>query len=252
MAVKISTNDAMTQGVSFPPPGLSRPWRGTVGRRLRSIYTTLFRHYGPCHWWPGDSKFEILVGVVLTQNTNWSNVEKAIANLARAGCLDPHKLLDCPPAKLAELIRPSGYYNVKQKRLRAVVGWFVDRFRGSFEAMGREGLASLRAELLGVHGLGPESVDSILLYVLGKPSFVIDAYTRRLLHRHGLCTERASYDDLKALFEDRLPRDAALFNEYHALIVYAGKDYCKPTPRCGGCPLDGTGGQGSGARVEKA
>ena len=206
-------------------------------RTLLEIYDKLYAFYGPQHWWPGDSPFEIAVGAILTQNTNWSNVEKAIANLKAARLLTARALHRVPAAQLALLIRPSGYFNIKAGRLRAFLAFLCTAYRGSMKKMAKNDTASLRAELLKVHGIGPETADSILLYALGKPVFVIDAYTKRVLSRHGIIDYRASYDEYRRLFHKALNEDAKLFNEYHALLVMVGKDYCKPKPRCENCPL---------------
>lgn len=201
--------------------------------RLDQYYRALRKAFGPQHWWPGETPFEVMVGAILTQNTAWANVEKAIANLKGAGMLDPHRLDRADLPTIARLIRPAGYFNVKAKRLRAYVRWFVERFDGDVRKMS----GVTRDELLEVHGVGRETADSILLYALGRPEFVVDAYTWRILHRHGFVPEETDYDEMKSLFEGALPRDAKLFNEFHALIVRTGKDYCKPTPKCEACPL---------------
>ncbi|HXW68352.1 MAG TPA: hypothetical protein VEJ88_01990 [Dissulfurispiraceae bacterium] len=174
---------------------------------------------------------------MLTQNTNWSNVEKAIGNLKAAGVLAARALHRVPTAELALLIRPSGYFNIKAGRLKAFLAFISTAYNGSMKNMGKVETASLRHELLNVHGIGPETADSILLYALDKPVFVIDAYTKRVMSRHGIIDYKASYDEYQQLFHDVLDEDAKLFNEYHALLVMAGKDYCKPKPRCANCPL---------------
>jgi endonuclease III related protein len=178
-----------------------------------------------------------MVGAILTQNANWSNVEKAIANLKAAGVLDPHALLALPYERLAELLRPSGYFNVKARRLRSFLEFFVRETGGDERRWKDVPTSGLRDRLLAVNGLGRETADSILLYALDREIFVIDAYTRRVLKRHRLIEGGEDYDDLRALFETHLPRDRSLYNEYHALIVMTGKHHCKPTPRCEGCPL---------------
>ena len=207
-------------------------------RRLQAMYRALFEAYGPRNWWPGDSPTEVMVGAVLTQNTNWKNVEKAIANLKGAGLIDIKRLARTPPEQLAEVIRPAGYYNVKAARLLALVRWIVERFGGDPDRMFAEPTDRLREELLGVHGVGRETADSILLYAGGHLSFVVDAYTYRVLRRHGFVDGSADYERMKELFESNLPRDVALYNEYHALIVRVGHERCRPRdPRCDGCPL---------------
>jgi endonuclease-3 related protein len=179
-----------------------------------------------------------MVGAILTQNTNWKNVEKAIENLRREGFLDPVRLRRLPRERLSELIRPAGYYNVKAERLSNLLEVFVDGFGGSLERFFDGSVSALRERLLAVKGVGRETADSIILYAAGKPTFVVDAYTYRVVTRHNLIFETADYDELKSLFEDNLPLDAALFNEYHALIVCVGKNFCKKTALCAGCPLE--------------
>lgn len=208
-------------------------WR----QRLLRLHDTLLKRFGPQHWWPGETPFEVMVGAVLTQNTAWTNVEKAIANLKADGPLTPERILDLAPPRLAELIRPSGYFNLKARRLRAVVQWFVTSWQGEAQALAAGDLTAARAALLGVYGVGEETADSILLYAAGHPTFVIDAYTRRLLVRLGWVEEDATYGELQQLFMAHLPADAPLFNEYHALIVALGKDICRPRPQCAACPL---------------
>jgi endonuclease-3 related protein len=204
---------------------------------LPTIYRRLLTAFGPQHWWPAETPFEVMVGAILTQNAAWSNVERAIANLKRARKLNPRAILALSNPGLQRLIRPSGFFRVKAKRLRAFADYFVTRYQGSIARMRRYPLARLRPELLRVHGIGPETADSILLYALGKPSFVIDAYTRRILERHGLTTRRAAYDDVRAMFENSLPRRVKLYNEYHALFVRLAKTHCSTRPFCTGCPL---------------
>jgi endonuclease-3 related protein len=200
-------------------------------------YEAMLAHFGPRHWWPGDTPFEVMVGAILTQNTNWKNVEKAIANIKAADLLDPRALIKAGPARIAGLIRPAGYYNIKAARLLNFLRYYVERFGGDSRQMSRAKLPALHEELLAVKGIGKETCDSILLYALGKPVFVIDAYTKRILMRHSLCDEEATYDDLQELFTDALDEDVKLFNEYHALIVETGKSYCRKAPRCDACPL---------------
>ena len=203
---------------------------------LMELFDTLLKRYGALHWWPADTPFEVCVGAILTQNTNWLNVEKAIVNLKREGLLSVDALFDIDQERLAELIRPSGFFNVKSARLKGFVGWLLERY-GSLDAMFRGDWRVLREELVAVRGIGPETCDSILLYAGGKPSFVVDAYTRRLLSRLGLVREEDDYHRVRALFMDRLPPDVQLFNEYHALIVEHCKRHCKKKPACAGCPL---------------
>ena len=204
---------------------------------LRTYFRSLSKHFGSQGWWPGETPFEVMVGAILTQNTAWSNVEKAIATLKAHDLLDPQRIASLDLETLGLAIRPAGYFRVKAKRLQAFVRWFIERFDGDVERMKAVPLARLREELLEVHGVGPETADSILLYALDFPTFVVDQYTHRVAARHGLAPESTSYDELKEVFESKLPRDAKLYNEFHALIVAVGKDFCRPKPRCEECPL---------------
>ncbi len=205
--------------------------------KLRIIYNVLYKSFGPQHWWPGDTPFEVAVGAILTQNTNWGNVEKAISNLKASRALSAKKIHSMPASRLAALIRPAGYFNIKARRLKAFIGFLVENYQGSMEKMKKEDIHSLRGKLLSVNGVGPETADSILLYALGKPVFVIDAYTKRVLSRHELMGHDESYEDFQSLFHSSLRKDVRLFNEYHALFVRVGKIYCRPKPLCGICPL---------------
>lgn len=208
-----------------------------MAERLVDIFERLLAHYGPLSWWPAETPFEVCVGAILTQNTAWSNVERAIAALKTAGCLTPAGMRDIERGQLAALIRPAGYFNVKSRRLKEFMAWLFARYNGSLERMFSGDWRLLRDELLAVHGIGPETCDSILLYAGGKPTFVVDAYTRRLFHRLGVLNEQAGYEETRTLFMENLPPDAALFNEYHALIVEHCKQCCRKRPLCGGCPL---------------
>ena len=203
---------------------------------LKKLYRVLLDCFGPQHWWPAETPFEVMVGAILTQNTNWGNVERAIANLKEAGLLDPRRLHQCPMDELALLIRPAGYFNVKARRLKALLDWLVIRHDGSVRDALTGNFEECRAALLAINGVGPETADSILLYAGNRPTFVVDAYTRRILSRHGLCAPGADYEEIKSFFENNLPRDTQLFNEYHALLVRLGKHHCKPKPECGDCP----------------
>ena len=204
------------------------------------IHARLLAYFGPQHWWPGDSPFEIAVGAILTQNTSWQNVEKAIANLKAAGFLSCTAMSSLPPEVLADLIRPAGYFNIKARRLGNLLGMVSQQYAGDFDRMLLEDTETLRERLLGVKGIGPETADSILLYAANRPIFVIDAYTHRLLVRHHFIDEDTDYHSMQALFTDVLPADSDLFNEFHALIVRTGKEFCKKTkPLCSLCPLDG-------------
>lgn len=206
---------------------------------LTDIYNSLHNAFGPQNWWPGDTPFEIAVGAILTQNTNWGNVEKAIINLKKETVFTAKTLHAVTHEKLALYIKPAGYFNIKAKRLKEFLAFLENHYKGSMEKMKTRDTQTLREQLLGVHGVGPETADSILLYALEKPVFVIDAYTKRILQRHRLASEKASYHELQDLFHNNLQADVELFNEYHALLVMLGKHYCKPKPRCRGCPLEG-------------
>ncbi len=205
--------------------------------KLLKIFYKIYNHFGPLNWWPGDSPFEIMVGAILTQNTSWSNVEKAINNLKKENLLDPFKLLALPDDRLRELIRPSGFYNVKTKRLKEFLNFFISEYQGNIEKMKKEDLWKLRNKLLKIKGVGKETADSILLYALEKPVFVVDAYTRRIFSRCGLVPENIEYDELQEFFMSNLPEDVFLYNEYHAQIVLLGKTYCRKKPLCEKCPL---------------
>jgi len=205
---------------------------------LKQIYQLLFECFGPQHWWPGQSQFEIIVGAILTQNTNWGNVEKAIANLKDDGNLSPQKILDLDTEQLAQLIRPAGYYNIKAKRLKNFIHWFFDNYQGKLSKMENVSTAQLREELLSVSGIGAETADSILLYALERGVFVVDAYTARVAVRHQLIEPEADYDGLQYLFSSNLEEDVQFFNEYHALLVRVGKEFCRPKARCENCPLN--------------
>ncbi|MEK6528868.1 MAG: endonuclease III domain-containing protein [Nitrospirota bacterium] len=204
---------------------------------LTEMYHSLYDAFGPEHWWPGDTPFEVAVGAILTQNTNWGNVEKAINNLKKQKALNAVALQKMPDKKLALLIKPAGYYNIKTKRLKNFLNFFVNHFKGDMNRMKKEITLCLREKLLGVNGIGPETADSILLYALEKPIFVIDAYTKRILARHKLVSKKADYHEMQELFHNNLPKNTKLYNEYHALFVKLGKDYCKTKPRCEECPM---------------
>jgi len=209
----------------------------STAERLKEMFDLLFRRFGPQHWWPGETQLEIIVGAVLTQNTNWKNVEKAIRNLKERDILSLEALHGHSLPELAEAVRPAGFYNLKAKRLRNLLDLIMGRHEGDLQGFLAEEPSTLREALLSVKGIGRETADSILLYAAQAPVFVIDAYTYRILHRHGMAYEQATYDELQALFMENLPEDSHLFNEFHALIVRTGKDYCRKSPRCGACPL---------------
>jgi endonuclease-3 related protein len=218
------------------PKGNS-PLTGEANGRLAEIYERLYAAYGPQHWWPGDSAFEVIAGAILTQSTAWANVERALANLEAAGALSPEGIAALPERELAELIRPSGYFNAKARKLKAFVYLLCDRFEGDLERLLAHPAAELRALLMSTHGIGPETADSILLYAAGRPMFVIDAYTRQMFSRLGLMPETDTYGGWQGLFIRSLPADAPMFNEYHALIVQHGKEVCRRRPVCPRCPL---------------
>jgi endonuclease-3 related protein len=204
---------------------------------LRTIYEKLYAFYGPQYWWPGDTPFEITVGAILTQNTNWANVEKAIDNLKVHHVLNARALHKLPIQTLAALVRPSGYYNIKAKRIRAFLNFLVEKYGGSVRRMKNDETRTLRKELLAINGIGPETADSILLYALQKPVFVIDAYTRRIISRHDILDANVRYDEYQDFFHCELDQNVHLFNEYHALLVRVGKEYCRSQPQCERCPL---------------
>lgn len=209
-----------------------------ITEQLTEIYQLLFERFGPQHWWPGETQFEIITGAILTQNTNWTNVEKAIANLKSADLLTPENLYHLDVSKLAELIRPAGYYNIKAKRLKNFINWLFQSYDGQLIKLENRDTDRLRIELLAIKGIGRETADSILLYAFNREIFVIDAYTTRVAVRHSLIEPQAGYEQLRELFQSNLPQDSQLFNEYHALLVNVGKNYCKPKAKCHGCPLE--------------
>lgn len=204
----------------------------------KKVFDVLYGFYGPQGWWPADSKFEVIIGAILTQNTAWINVEKAISNLKKANALSsPQKLRRLTPKKLSVLIKPAGYYNLKSYRLKNFIAFLYTRYDGSLEKASRQSTNILREELLGINGIGPETCDSILLYAFDKPVFVIDAYTKRVFSRHKFFREDIGYDEAQRFFMRKLPDDKCLFNEFHALIVRLAKDFCKKKPVCEACPL---------------
>lgn len=247
--------------------------RASISSDITKIYQALFDRFGPQSWWPGDTAFEVIVGAVLTQNTNWKNVEKAIVNLKREGLLSVDRLHKVSLERLAQVIKPAGYFNIKAKRLKNVVAFIVERYPdagtrlslngrrkafrsgfrpveacnhgfqstglhgGSLDAVNQQSLDDLRRELLSINGVGPETADSILLYAFDRPAFVVDAYTKRFLTRHNLVSSEADYHEVQKIFLDALDPDVRLFNEYHALIVKLAKDFCRTVPQCADCPL---------------
>jgi endonuclease-3 related protein len=226
---KIAIPHYNTTGLSLSSPA--------IRDFLTRVYETLYEAFGPQHWWPAETPFEVAVGAILTQNTNWNNVERAIVNLKNSGALDPMIIYSMPAHELSALIIPSGYHNVKAARLKAFIEFLVSGYDGAIENMKGQDTASLRASLLSINGIGPETADSILLYALEKPVFVIDAYTKRVLDRHGVLEYKRPYGDFQALFHAGIERN--VYNDYHALFVRLGKYFCKPRPACAQCPLAG-------------
>lgn len=206
--------------------------------KLELIYKNLYSCFGPQYWWPADTPFEVIIGAILTQNTNWQNVERAIDNLKRNKLIRPNKLFLLSDKKLASLIRPAGYYNIKTKRIKNFLKFFFQDYKGSVKKLSLRDKYKLRKELLLLNGIGPETADSILLYALGKSIFVVDAYTKRILLRHKIIKEGSDYQEIQNLFMQNLKNEVKLFNEFHALLVKLGKDFClKSKPRCDICPL---------------
>ncbi|MEW6101666.1 MAG: endonuclease III domain-containing protein [Candidatus Omnitrophota bacterium] len=209
-----------------------------MNKKPLSIFKKLHAYFGPQGWWPADSAFEVIIGSILTQNTNWNNVSRAIANLKRDGLLNAERLLRLPRRRLASLIKPAGYYNIKAARIKNFLDFFKSRYTLRLKNMSLEKTGRLREELLSVNGIGNETADSILLYALEKPVFVVDAYTKRIFSRHKLIRDDASYGQIQKFFMQNLKKDVELFNEYHALIVKLGKEFCcKAKPKCDICPL---------------
>ena len=212
----------------------------STSERLQALYARMLEQLGPQHWWPAETPFEVMVGAILTQNTSWKNVERAIANLKSVGLLSFQALADLPTGLLAEYIRPAGYYNMKAARLGNLLRHISEQHNGDVNAFLGQEMVPLREELLAIKGIGPETADSILLYAAGLPLFVVDAYTHRILNRHSLIDEDWGYNEIQELFMDSLAADTQLFNEYHALLVRVGNVYCKKkNPDCANCPLLG-------------
>jgi endonuclease III related protein len=205
---------------------------------LNETYRRLMTAYGPQHWWPAETPFEVMVGAVLTQSAAWTNVEKAIHNLKTARALLPDAIRDMSFSELAEIIKPSGYYNVKARKLKSLVYWLGEKYQDNIPKMAERDTHSMRLELLSVYGIGPETADSILLYALGKPVFVIDSYTRRIVSRIGLMKEEDNYNEYQRLFTANLKPDVNIYNEYHALLVNHAKEACNKKPVCDKCCLD--------------
>jgi len=209
-----------------------------VSNRIKEFYNSLYNRYGPQNWWPAESELECILGAILTQNTSWKNVEKAFENLKSRGLLSVEKLDSIPTKKLANLIRPSGYFNQKAIKIKAFISYVKKTYNGDLDKMFDEDTHELREKLLRIKGIGPETADSILLYALKKPVFVIDAYTYRILSRHSMIPNEISYQEMQDLLMDSLPEDIQVFNEYHALLVRVGKEHCKRKALCKGCPLE--------------
>ncbi len=203
---------------------------------LLSVYGLLLKHFGRQKWWPAETKFEVVVGAILTQNANWKNVERAITNLKDNDLMEPDRIHRISEERLKALIRPAGYYNSKSRKLKEFTNFLFDNYNDLNEFLALP-LEQLREQLLSLWGIGPETADSVILYAAEKPSFVIDAYTKRIFSRLGLVNEEIGYDTLKNFFERSIPRDVSLYKEFHALIVELGKNYCKTKPLCGACPL---------------
>lgn len=211
----------------------------STGQKLTGMFDRMLNHFGPQHWWPGDTEFEMMVGAILTQNTSWKNVEKAINNLKKKGILSVEGLHKIQLPLLAEEIRPAGYFNIKAARLKNLVNFIKENYSGDISLFMSEETGKLREGLMSVKGVGPETADSIVLYAANRPVFVIDAYTFRILNRHGIIEGQTAYYELQDLFMDNLPEDAGLFNEFHALIVKTAKEFCRGKPLCDSCPLKG-------------
>ena len=210
-----------------------------TNKRLIEMYDRLLNHFGQQEWWPAQTKFEVIIGAVLTQNTNWKNVERAIENLRRDKLLSLSALQVISQPELAERIRPAGYYNIKANRLKNLIKFIYEGYGGDLGNLLQDETSTIREGLLSVKGIGPETADSILLYAAERPVFVIDAYTHRILVRHQMCDETTDYYALQELFTSHLPEETKLFNEFHALIVRMGKEFCKKKPLCEKCPLNG-------------
>jgi len=207
--------------------------------KLMDIYNKMYRHFGPRHWWPADTPFEVAIGAILTQNVAWRNVEKAISNLKNSNMLEIGSIARANQEELAQLIRPTRYYNIKAKKLQAFCRHVIDNYDGSLELLFKKELWSLRDELLSIYGIGEETADSILLYAAQKPVFVVDAYTKRIFSRLAMVEPDIEYRPLQRFFMDNIPPDLALYNEYHALIVALGNNYCaNKKPLCSKCPLE--------------
>ena len=211
--------------------------QGPLGGSLLDVYQRLYRRYGPQRWWPSDDPFETIVGAILTQNTAWRNVERALANLKAANVLSPARLRELPQEELAGLIRPSGYFNMKARKLKAFADLLGRRHQDDLDHLFNQEPTALRQELLSTYGIGEETADDIMVYAAHLPSFVIDSYTRRIMLRLGMAPQKQRYEAFQAIFHDNLPHDVQLFNEYHALLDRHAKETCRKIPFCGECIL---------------
>jgi endonuclease-3 related protein len=205
---------------------------------IDDAFQSLFERYGEQHWWPAETRFEMMLGAILTQNTAWTNVEIALSNLRNADALNFQSLETATRDEIAEWIRPAGYFNQKSGYIKAMIETLRNRFNSSLDELFALETSNLRNELLSWKGIGPETADSIILYAAERPVFVVDAYTKRICSRHGWMDEKATYNEIANLFTDRLPTDVQLFSEYHAMIVRVCKDHCNTKPKCEGCPLE--------------
>ncbi|HEX3036094.1 MAG TPA: endonuclease III domain-containing protein [Thermodesulfobacteriota bacterium] len=210
----------------------------TKSERIKGLYNALYKRYGSQGWWPAETELECILGAILTQNTAWKNVEIALSNLKKEGLISIEKLALIPAPSLAEFIRPSGYFNQKAVKIKNFIHFLIQNYNGSLQKMFEEDAKTLREKLLSIKGIGPETADSILLYAGKKPIFVVDAYTYRVLSRHGLLPDETTYQEIQELLTESLPEDTQLFNEYHALLVKLGKEHCRKNPVCEGCPLE--------------
>lgn len=210
----------------------------TKSERIKGLYNALYKRYGSQGWWPAETELECILGAILTQNTAWKNVEIALSNLKKEGLISIEKLALIPAPSLAEFIRPSGYFNQKAVKIKNFIHFLIQNYNGNLQKMFEEDAKTLREKLLSIKGIGPETADSILLYAGKKPIFVVDAYTYRVLSRHGLLPDETTYQEIQELLTESLPEDTQLFNEYHALLVKLGKEHCRKNPVCEGCPLE--------------
>jgi endonuclease-3 related protein len=215
----------------------TQPNKRCVANKVFRIYQILYDYYGRQNWWPADSRLEVIIGAILAQNTAWRNVEKAISNLKKRKLINLKKLSQLSHSELGKLIRASGFYNIKAKRLQAIINFLIDKYSGKIDLLKKEQLSVLRNNLLSVNGIGEETADSILLYGLDKPVFVIDAYTKRIFSRHHLIDTKSQYRDVQKFITNNLPKSVKVYQEYHALLVRLAKEYCRTKPICNNCPI---------------